>query len=178
MNYWQITFATGYVSLWTNALRMLQSLVVNTTFGDVQKTSGDPEANTGPGSAQPPSQDTDEAQGLPQSGSDTSSRIKAVEKDAPERVLVVVATKDDEEKDKVELEEASDPAIALPPLGNGTSGPMEDSPKTRALYRKWFGILAALSLVVIILGIAWGNDYNKTERDAAEGMTVRNLRCA
>ena len=50
MIYWQITFATGYVSLWLGAHKVLQSLIVNTTLGrgapkipggDIEMTSQD-----------------------------------------------------------------------------------------------------------------------------------------
>lgn len=68
--YWQITIATGYASLGTNALRVLQSLIVNATMGDSQKSNADIEARSDSVSRSTPS-------------SDAQSREGALEKDLP-----------------------------------------------------------------------------------------------
>lgn len=68
--YWQITIATGYASLGTNALRVLQSLIVNATMGDSQKSDADIEARSDSVSRSTPS-------------SDAQSREGALEKDLP-----------------------------------------------------------------------------------------------
>lgn len=68
--YWQITIATGYASLGTNALRVLQSLIVNATMGDSQKNNADIEARSDSVSRSTPS-------------SDAQSREGALEKDLP-----------------------------------------------------------------------------------------------
>lgn len=78
LNWEQTTYATGYASLLANAMRALQSLVVNTTIGDEEKRAAELQPNPDfvPALPLPPL--------YPPLASDASGVTAPVEQDLPE----------------------------------------------------------------------------------------------
>lgn len=156
-SYSQSTLAAGYTSLASSALRVLQSLVVNTTMCDTPRGAEYTEAEFGSAS----------------SPTVSHSRTDSLEKD-------MNAVVDDVKKDGVELIESSAEAISTLPhvsLGGSTFPGERDMPKTRARYRMWFGVLMLVSLLAFALGlVAAGKKYVQSWSDAGAATSVRRIR--
>lgn len=155
-SYSQSTLAAGYTSLASSALRVLQSLVVNTTMGDMPRDTDDAEADFNSAS----------------SPTASHSRTDSLEKD-------MNAVGDDVKKDGVEVIESSDAVSTLPRVSlNGSTFPGgKDMPKTRARYRMWFGLLTLVCLLAFALGlVAAGKKYVQSWSDAGAAIFVRRIR--